>query len=234
MPDRDLAPVELAISTCARTPNYIDRTLESLERSQARVQLRLIVCGPDANFLSVPRRAQYAAQLEVVPAREWLPMRHWPIDQRIVGTLIRALEGPTDRPVLVCQDDVEFSWRWEERLERARHLLTRQIGEQPYLLTLFSTRPAVGDGPVPYDPRLFFGTVAVYVPGLVRDELSRFLAAHSYEAPDDLLVKRFCSEGNALLFDLQPNAVQHIGTHSSKGGVSPIQSPSYTQAIHRR
>lgn len=219
--------MQLAISTVDRQPNYIGDSLASLARSGAQVDLRIVVCGADAAFLGAPWIERHAARIELLSSEEFIWQKKWqPPHRQIVLTLVRALTGDGD--VVLCQDDVEFAPDWQSQLRAAVQQLSARTADGRFLLTLFSTRPpSATTGPVLYDARLFFGMVAMFVPACVRADLRDYVRAEDRDAPDDMLVKRFCLSGGAVLYDLQPSVVQHIGLVSSLGGSSPIRSPSF-------
>jgi len=122
--------------------------------------------------------------------------------------------------VVICEDDIEFSKRWLERLS----LAIEEIPFSRYVLSLFSatdlSAPSLDRGKHyrAYWPACFYGTQAVYYPSGVRLEIAKYVEDNIERKHGDILIGEWCGK-HRCLYNTQLSLVQHIGVCSSMTSV---------------
>jgi len=231
--------VKVAVMTCPRRPNYLDRTLHSLfssEQSQ-RLWVRVVVDGCNPAYLGKWKNHPRVS-VELLSKERAVAMALLPIPRRIGETCFRCLAPSANEDLLLCQDDVEFSPGWlkatlDSAQEAEFRLSNRHIGRTKlspdYALALYAPKDLrPNDKPLAaYKASQFYGTQAVFVPRQVMSKLVPFFgqARHGGEM-DDMILKRFFIDYGITLHVINPNVVQHIGQHGTHAGKFHA-SPTY-------
>lgn len=226
IPRNDLA---IGIASCDRCPQYIAHTLGELYGRCDEPPLHevtVFVCGPTAAYID-PKVMHKKATVHVLDAPAWHHVRALRPKHRTAHTFYRILASDSNG-VIALQDDLDFASRW---LERARKIIGRlderfdHAADAAYALSLYypyrhegypELPPALGC--VPYEPKRFYGTQAVYLSpaarGLVAGHmLGRFVTACI--EPDDMMLKDALLDHQIPLYGAVPSLVQHIGIASS-------------------
>lgn len=203
--------IEIAVSTCDRSPQYVHQTLENMvssDRSALHVRKRLVVSGASAAYL------ERWSMLEI---ETWTPDEAAAApatpQHRTGQNFMRQLRGE-DAPLVALQDDLAFSSRW---LEKALETATAIEKKHPrFVLALYAPYKLRGlnGSAAPYSPFRFYGNQALLMPAVTRRELLAFCEQTSL-GPDDMMVKAFLSQDHTKLFARNPNVVQHVGETSA-------------------
>lgn len=225
----------------ARQKPYAQHSLESLfARDEVDVPVRVVVCGTDPGFLG-PWATDPRVEIETLSHGALEAQAGWNVYQRITDTFMRCLWPAAERGhgLVLLQDDVSLARGWlrtVRRLEteaKRRVSCKRQVDDAAVVLALFaSSKFRAVDKPLAvYQPRRFYGNVAIYLSPKVLAPLHAFADQRRGEM-DDIIVKRFLLAGGAHLFAINPNVAQHTGDHSTHAG-GYYRSPTFRAEGHR-
>lgn len=233
--------VEVAMMATERQQPYVHHSLASLfAQDDVDALVRVVVCGDDDTFLGswANDRRVY---VETLRTERYARYADYNIYRRITETFIRCVEGAAKRGrgLVLLQDDVALAKGWLQTVrvlgpEAKRQVsLTRRKEDAPVVLSLFSPQKIkAAESPLsPYPPRRFYGNVGLYMSAEVPPKLAPFARQHLGEM-DDMVVKRFLRAGEAFLFAVNPNIVQHTGDASTHGG-GFYRSPTFDPKGHR-
>lgn len=229
--------MHLAISTCDRSPSYLDQTLTSLFEADplaAACEVRLVVSGPDPAYIDGwLDRDNIRAQ--PVPPNRWKDVRERDGKRRVSLNFLRVLlgDGVIDRgdgPIVALQDDLAFASRWLARTQAIAAAIAEH--EPEFVLALYASYRfyATRSGYAHYPPQRFYGNQALYLTGGVRTSLTRaFVRAEAAGrlGPDDMMLKEWLLETGTPLYAAMPNLCQHIGEKSAIASQGFHQSPTF-------
>jgi hypothetical protein len=117
--------------------------------------------------------------------------------------------------------------------EASRRLRGRKVNGAPvgrrFVLALYTTRKLrPNERPLAaYKATEFYGNQGLLLPAELLAELTGFVGQLRHSGlMDDMMLKQFVVDRGVALHALNPNVVQHIGTHCTHSGHFH-QSPSY-------
>jgi len=234
-----VAPLNVAVMSSPRQPSYLDQTLRSLFASDgaAELQVRVVVDGADPVYTG-DWKNHASVDVEVLSVELNQELQKLSVDRRISETCFRCLRAAPPGDLLLCQDDVEFAPHWlqatrDSSKEAAARLEGRFFDGAPlagrYVLALYTTKALRStDRPLAlYKPAEFYGNQALFIPATIMAELTPYFEQSRHTGlMDDMIVKQFLVQRSVVLHAVNPNVVQHIGTHCTHQG-SFHQSPSY-------
>jgi hypothetical protein len=197
-----------------RKKHYIDRTLESLFKSDGRdLPLNLIVGSSDTSHIE-----RYREVANIVPwdlaaqAQE----REGKLRRNCNVNAIRALEYGDDDYCLCCEDDISFDKHWFSQLM----LTIVEIEREEYLLNL-------GQGSSPKFPHRRYathtnsflcGAQGIFYPSKpFRNVVAEYLRRNATRSLNDALIGEYAKQ-YAALYNTIPVLVKHIGLVSSFQG----------------
>ena len=231
--------IDYAITTVARPKNYI---YELLARLQTDSTIRLIVGGPDCEYLERYRSDPFIEIIEISP-HEWAHFQNCNVHHRAIWNYWRSLslgpKTPQRDGLVVFEDDVIPAGGWQRQLYDTIEQIEAQFGRQ-YVLALYRASVRTkhwrtnriyplfdrywlhskeeGTYYALYPIREFFGTQAMYYPEQVRMGIAEYLKYDIVDPPRlpyDLLLKEYLHKQGIPLFATIPCLVQHIGTIST-------------------
>jgi hypothetical protein len=193
-----------------RQKHYIDRTLESLFKSDGReVQVNLIAGSYDTSHIE-----QYRGVANIVPwdqASQW-QVRPGDLRQNCTVNAIRALRYGDDDQCVCCEDDISFEKDWLSQLR----LTIAEIERKDYVLNLGqgcdqSPNKRYATHTLPH----LIGAQGIFYPSKsLRTAIAEFLLQNMHWGINDNLIgayaKKYCA-----LYNTTPMLVYHIGQVSS-------------------
>ena len=223
--------MNLVMITCAREPAYLDATLDSLFASDPSIEkIHLLVHETNiecmARWLNHPK----------IDWRKLLPEEH---DEKMsLGRRTRtahamrlALEG-IEGECIFLEDDASFSENWLETF--TAELSNANLNADVRSNSVISLRTHLRwqkNGFVRWDPKSYFGTVAMFMGATARAKIVEALRA--FEALDmpapgqgsDVCIQRLLLRDRALhLYARFPNLVEHTGEVSSIGSKAALKA----------
>jgi hypothetical protein len=215
-----MSDTTLGVSTCDRDPQYIHRTLQSLfskdEATKGR-SVSLVVCGPDAAYLD-PYNNVDAVHVVAMTDEQWAFAKGRTIKHRCTFNFLRVLREADDgAPFIAMEDDVSFATDWLSRTEEIASMVTRDLGVENFILSLYASYRFPTKPYNVYNPCDFYGAQALYMTAKIVRDLRAFIQQETDSnryIPADMFVKQFLLTTSNLLFVANPNLVQHVG-HTS-------------------
>ena len=193
----------------SRQEHYIDRTLESLSRSDGRdIPVNLILGSHDTSHVE-----RYKHVVNIVPwdrdaesrAREGR-MRH-----NCNVNALRALKYGMDDHCLCCEDDILFEKDWLSQLM----LTIAEIPGNEYALNLGHRRDQTpGKRYAIHTRPQLCGAQAIFYPTKpFRNRVAEYLEHNITKSTNDHLVGKYTKQ-HAALYSTNPVLVEHIGAVS--------------------
>lgn len=224
--------ISYSITTGPRGEPYLDRTIESLEKSgffenKENLPLRLVPHNLDSKYLDAYRKDKRFYVEEISPReaceRMWsqagAPLRETWGHYRCLHPERAAIDA---NGVLVLEDDLKFGKEWLVKLQATANELASLYGRR-WLLTLYSpgTREPIdasrtGVRRVVRSYNGFYGSQAILYPLGVRDEYMAYIAGHPTDKPHDLMLPEAMKALNIPLFTSAPCLVQHVELDSGE------------------
>jgi hypothetical protein len=193
-----------------RKVHYIDRTLESLFRSDGRdLPVNLIVGSFDSSYLD-----KYQNMVHLVPwdqAAQWFSREGRPRHNCNVNA-IRALKHGDDDYCLTCEDDIVFATDWYNQLLET----IAEIESRDYVLNLGQECDQSVDKRYALHTQPYLcGAQGIFYPSKVlRNRIASYLENNMHRGMNDALVGQYAKRYSAL-YNTTPPLVAHIGEVSS-------------------
>ena len=190
----------------SREKHYIDRTLESLFRSDGRdIPINLILGSSDTSH--VERYRNVATLVAWDEDAEW-HAREGKLRRNCNVNAIRALKYGDDDYCLCCEDDIIFAPNWLSQLM----LTIAEIDRRHYVLNLGQGRDqAPGKRYATHTQPTLCGAQGIFYPSKrLRNALAKYLQENIAAGTNDDLVGRFAKRFVAL-YNTTPMLIQHIG-----------------------
>lgn len=220
--------LRLAISTVARTPEYVHTTLASLFASDPLVHrlagIHLVVDGVDASYLDAYRhhsviRLHPLAEAEIA-STSWCPHRRF--CHNYYRCLSLDLVGA--KGICICEDDIVFRDGFVSKLLRTIGEMEDANGIAKYILSCYVPY-CLQDEPgsakcrcyASYNASAFYGTQCVYYPRTVLAEVATSIfhdGVQVYKQPGDFIVRDYAKSIEAL-YGTIVSLTQHIGRVST-------------------
>ena len=176
-------------------------------------------------------------QIHAMPPEEAERISSWSVHRKFCANYERCLRLAEERQVglCICEDDVIFRENFIEcLLETINDLQSREKTDE-YVIALYSAFPYQRRKSLEeselyrnYPADTYYGTQCVYYPPKVRSEIADLVHAEgveNYQAPGDMLVKKYCIE-HQNLYSAARSLAQHVGgTSTGLGGFH--ESPTF-------
>jgi hypothetical protein len=207
------AGMQINMTTFAgRARHYIHETLQSLFSSDWRetnLPVNLIMGSADESHVR-----EYAAH----PSARIVP---WDVETnrrlRLNCTLnkIRALRWGDEGATLICEDDILFPPNWFSALK----LVTAEMGDEEYILSLFAAKPDLEKARLVTGKRLvkryptyiLQGAQALFYPTkALRNKVADFLQENLTRSQGDELIGRY-ARAHGALYATKEVLVENIG-----------------------
>lgn len=230
-----VSKLEIAITTCneAGRAAYLQDTVRSLglpleDGTPVRFVLdargRALAIAQDVRQLC----AEHEYRIEAIPNLR-TDRR-----ERIFLATTQALVGASgQRDLLLCQDDVQMTAGWRDKLEALVLVARRRRSDDRWAIALWSAYPwqQSYDGLCDYPPPKFYGTVCMLFSAALVQPLRDWMARLSDAPPasDDMAVKQFFTTFHlhCHLFAAVPSLAQHVGNESTGGDAPERTSPTF-------
>jgi hypothetical protein len=196
----------------ARREMYIDETIESLfasEWMETGSTLSLIMGSEDESHVE---RYRDHPSVRIVPWNlETNPNMRW----NCTLNKIRALNWGEDGPMVICEDDIVFEYRWLTSLKRA----AAELGDEEYVLSLFADKHLLAKSPLVdgktlirvYPTFALQGAQALYYPTrAMRARVKSYLTVNMKKGCGDDLIGR-CAQAEGALYSTATTLVGNIG-----------------------
>jgi hypothetical protein len=213
--------LRIVMTTCNRNPSYVRSTLDSMYAADPSIQgIKLLVHEPNADFLA-EKLAQFP---RVVPTTlteaEAADKAKLARRVKVAHATRLALELCEDECILL-QDDATFQINWYRHF--SKELDDFGPNRQWSMIALFHPlRHQLKPGILPWDPRGYYGLVAMYFGSVARTkaiEALRAWEARGMQSPGmgaDVCLKDMLEHDSDLrLFARFPALVDHTGLISS-------------------
>lgn len=203
-----------------RQKHYIDRTLESLFKSDGRdIPLNLIIGSSDMSHVE---RYRNVATLVAWDEEAESQAREGHLRRNCNVNAIRALKYGDDDYCLCCEDDVIFDANWFSQLM----LTVAEIDRQEYVLNLGQGSDQVpGKRYATHTKPFLCGAQGIFYPSKrIRTALAKYLQENVGAGLNDDLIGRFAKRF-AALYNTTPVLVEHIGQVSCFPSASPPGEP---------
>jgi len=193
-----------------RQKMYIDRTLESLLRSDgAHLPVNLILGSSDTSHVE-----KYRGRFNIVvwDADAEAQARAGRMRHNCNVNAIRSLRYGDDEYCLCCEDDINFVENWYTQLR----LTIAEIEDEDYVLNLGHGHDQSPDKRyATHTQQHLCGAQGIFYPSkALRDVVATYLEANIYASTNDDLVGMYAKQ-HAALYNTTPPLVHHIGQTSS-------------------
>jgi hypothetical protein len=207
-------------TVASREQHYIDRTLESLFRSDGRdIPLNLILGSRDTShverYRNVATLVAWDGEAESLAGRGNLR-------RNCTVNAIRALRYGDDDYCLCCEDDVIFDANWFSQLM----LTVAEIDRQEYVLNLGQRcDQSPGKRYATHTQPFLCGAQGIFYPSKrLRNAVAKYLQENIAASTNDHLIGKFAKRF-AALYNTTPVLVAHIGQVSCFQPSSPPAEP---------
>lgn len=210
--------MQIVMITCARDPAYLDATLDSLFASDATIdKIRLLVHETSvdciARWINDPRVDWRKLLPEEHDAKMRLARR-----TRVCHAMRLALED-VEGDCIFLEDDAVFSQDW---LQTFNGELVAHPAHASIVISLRTHLRWQKDGFVRWDPKSYYGTVAVYFDDVARRKTIEALRQAETQNPptpgigsDVALQRMLLRDRSVTLYARFPNLIEHTGKVSS-------------------
>ena len=193
-------------TVASRPKHYIDRTLESLFRSDGRdIPLNLILGSSDTSHVE---RYRNVATLVAWDEEAESQARQENLRRNCNVNAIRALKYGDDDYCLCCEDDVIFDPNWFSQLM----LTVAEIGRQDYVLNLGQrSNQSPGKRYATHTQPYLCGAQGIFYPSKrLRNAVAKYVQENIAASTNDHLIGKFAKRF-AALYNTTPVLVAHIG-----------------------
>jgi hypothetical protein len=193
-------------TVASRPKHYIDRTLDSLFRSDGRdIPLNLIVGSSDTSHVEPYRNVATVVAWDAAAESQARPGN---LRRNCNINAIRALQYGDDEYCLCCEDDVVFDASWFSQLM----LTVAEIDRRDYVLNLGQRGDASpGRRYTTHTQAYLCGAQGIFYPSKrLRSALAKYVQENMNSGTNDHLIGVFAKRF-AALYNTTPTLIDHIG-----------------------